>query len=84
MVRSFIMVCCLEMVWYDAGIRKLGNGDGMVTGGETKIKVSIPSHPIPIPFRYHPNTLPRKALDFFDLPIRSTFWMRLYGVALSS
>ena len=50
------------MVWYGAGIRKLG--DGMITGGGTEIKVSIPSHPIPIPFRweYHPNILPRKAL----------------------
>ena len=64
MVRSFIMVCWVgweqlrEMVWYDAGIRKLGDGDGMVTGGGTEIKISIPSHPIPIPFRweYHPNT----------------------------
>ena len=52
------------MIWYDADIRKLGDGDGMVTGGGTEVKVSIPSHPIPIPFRweYHPNTLPRKAL----------------------
>ena len=46
------------MVWYGAGIRKLGDGDERVAGGGTEIKVSIPSHPIPIPFRweYHPNT----------------------------
>ena len=75
MVRSFIMVCWVgweqlrEMVWYDSGIRKLGDGDVLVTGGGTEIKVSIPSHPIPphpifIPFRcaHHPNTLARKAL----------------------
>ena len=71
MVRNFIMVCWVgweqlrNMVWYGAGIRKLGDGDGMVTGGGTEIKVSIPSHPIPIPFlwEYHPNTfLPRKGL----------------------
>ena len=44
------------MVWYGFGIIKLGDGDGMVTGGGTEIKVSITSHPIPIPFRwgYHP------------------------------
>ena len=35
-----------EMVWYGAGIRKLGDGDGMIAGGGTEIKVSIPSHPI--------------------------------------
>ena len=72
MVRRFIMVCWMgweqlrrEMVWYGAGIRKLDDGDGMVTGGGTEIKVSIPFHPIFIPFRweYHPNTLPLKALD---------------------
>ena len=34
------------MVWYGAGIRKLDDGDGMVTGGGTDIKVCIPSHPI--------------------------------------
>ena len=40
-VRSFIMVCWVgweqlrEMVWYGAGIRMLGDGDGMVTGGGT-------------------------------------------------
>ena len=49
---------------YGAGIRKLGDGDGMVNGGGTEIRVSIPSHPVHIPFRWecHPNTLPRKAL----------------------
>ena len=63
-----------EMVWYDAGTRKLGDGDRdeMVTGGGTEMNVSIPSHPIPIPFRweYYPNTLPRKALknSVFRLP----------------
>ena len=70
MVRSFIMDCWMgwkqlrEIVWYGAGIRKLGDGDGMVTGGGTDIKVSIPFHRILIPFRgeYHPNTLPCKAL----------------------
>ena len=53
-----------EMVWYGAGIRKLGDGDGIVTDGGTEIRISIPFHPIPTPFRweYHPNTLPRKAL----------------------
>ena len=49
MVRSYIndiMVCWVgweqlrKMVWYGAGIRKLGGGDGMVTGGGTEIKVS--------------------------------------------
>ena len=52
------------MVWFDTGIIKLGDGDGMITGDGTEIKVSIPSHPIPIPFRweYHPNTLPCKGL----------------------
>ena len=41
MVRNFIIVCwggweqLREMVWYDAGIRKLDDGDGMVTGGGT-------------------------------------------------
>ena len=50
------------MVWYIAGIRKLGDSDGMVTGGGTEIKVSIPSHPIPFRWKYHPNTLPRRAL----------------------
>ena len=67
MVRSFIMVCwggwelLREMVWYGAGIRKLGDGYGMVTGGGTEIKVTITSHLIPIPFRweYHPKTLLR-------------------------
>ena len=56
------------MVWYGAGIRKLGDGDGMVTGGGTEIKVSIPFHPIPIPFRwdYHPNILPRIALPILE------------------
>ena len=31
------------MVWYGAGIRKLGDGDGVATysGGETEIKVFI-------------------------------------------
>ena len=57
MVRSFITVCWVEweqlreMVWYGAGIRKLCDGDRMRTGCGTEIKVSIPSHPIPIPFR---------------------------------
>ena len=37
-----------EVVWYGAGIRKWGDGDGMVTGGGTEIKVSIPSHSHPI------------------------------------
>ena len=39
------------MVWYGAGIRKLGDGDRRVTGGGIKIKVYIRSDPIPIPFR---------------------------------
>ena len=72
MVRSFIKVYWVgweqlrKMVWYGAGIRKLSDGDGMVTGDGTEVKVSIPSRPIPIPFRweYHPNILPRKALVF--------------------
>ena len=48
------MVCCVgweqlrEMVWYGAGFIKLGDGDGMVTGGGTEIMDSIPSHSIPI------------------------------------
>ena len=48
------------MIWYGVGIRKFGDGDGMVTSGGTEIKVSIPSHPIPshfdgntIPTHYH-------------------------------
>ena len=43
------------MVWYGAGTRKLGDGDGMVTGGGTEIKVSIPFHfdGNTIPTHYH-------------------------------
>ena len=33
-----------EMAWYGDGIRKLGDGDRLVTGCATKVKVSIPSH----------------------------------------
>ena len=65
MVRSFTMMMCWvgwkqlwEMVLYGAGIRKLCDGDGMVTGGGTEIKVSIP---IPFRWEFHPNILPRKA-----------------------
>ena len=64
MVRSFIMVCWVrweqlrEMVWYGAGIRNLGDGDGMVTGGGTETKVSISSHPIPSPSHFDGNTIP--------------------------
>ena len=36
------------MVWYGAGTRKLGDDDGVVTGGGTEIKVSISSHSYPI------------------------------------
>ena len=32
------------MVWYGAGIRKLGDGNGIVTGGGSEIKVCIPSN----------------------------------------
>ena len=61
--EQFILLREIDgMVSYGAikSIRKLGDGDEMVTGGGTEIKVSIPSDPIPIPFRweYHPNTLP--------------------------
>ena len=57
------------MVWYGAGIRKLGDGDLMITGGGTEMKVSIPSHAIPIPFRweYHPNIFTRKALKLITM-----------------
>ena len=39
-----------EMVWYGAGIRKLGDGNGMVIGGGTETKGfhPIPSHSHPI------------------------------------
>ena len=39
MIKGFIMVCWVgweqlrEVIWYGAGIRKLGDGDGMVTSG---------------------------------------------------
>ena len=35
-----------EVVWFGAGIKNLGDGDGMVIGGGTEIKVQRPSHPI--------------------------------------
>ena len=65
------------MVWYGPDIRKLVDGNWMVTGGGTEIRVSIPSHfdGNIIPTHYH-RKAPRKfgksklvVSNIFGLPI---------------
>ena len=45
-----------EMVWHGAGIRKLGDGNGMVIDGGTEMKVFISSHPISMGIPSHITT----------------------------